>query len=288
MSRTRAMLGLLVVAALGSAAILATGIAGAAPPGGPPGQAKKKTDTDATATPIKHVVVIFQENVSFDHYFGTYPNASGGDGQPFSARPGTPAVAGLTPATDRVDPGLAPAQLGSDDGAREPEREPALRLDSSPDGLPGRRRRPGDLRPGSQLQRRAAVVQRRDDGPLRAGGRAGRAGKTPNGAKACAAPTVMDYYDGNSTTALWNYAQHYSMSDNSFGTTFGPSAPGAINLVAGDTGGVDTAHEAVEPVGRRRRPHRTRTSQPTARAGSRSRAMPSRTTTTARRATRSR
>jgi len=27
----------------------------------------------ATATPIHHLVVIFQENVSFDHYFGTYP-----------------------------------------------------------------------------------------------------------------------------------------------------------------------------------------------------------------------
>jgi phospholipase C len=27
------------------------------------------------------------------------------------------------------------------------------------------------------------------------------------------------------------------MSDNSFGTTFGPPAPGAINLVSGDTGG---------------------------------------------------
>ena len=25
-----------------------------------------------TKTPIKHLVVIFQENVSFDHYFGTY------------------------------------------------------------------------------------------------------------------------------------------------------------------------------------------------------------------------
>ena len=34
-----------------------------------------------TATPIKHVVVIFQENVSFDHYFGTYPNAANTDGQ---------------------------------------------------------------------------------------------------------------------------------------------------------------------------------------------------------------
>ncbi len=28
-----------------------------------------------TATPIKHLVVIFQENISFDHYFGTYPAA---------------------------------------------------------------------------------------------------------------------------------------------------------------------------------------------------------------------
>jgi phospholipase C len=28
-----------------------------------------------TATPIKHLVVIFQENISFDHYFATYPYA---------------------------------------------------------------------------------------------------------------------------------------------------------------------------------------------------------------------
>ena len=30
----------------------------------------------STATPIKHLVIIFQENVSFDHYFATYPNAT--------------------------------------------------------------------------------------------------------------------------------------------------------------------------------------------------------------------
>jgi phospholipase C len=57
----------------------------------------------------------------------------------------------------------------------------------------------------------------------------------------------MDYYDGNTVTALWNYAQHYAMSDNSYGTTFGPSAPGAINLISGNTGGVDTSHEANSP-----------------------------------------
>ena len=54
----------------------------------------------ATSTPIKHVVVIFQENVSFDHYFGTYPNAANSDGQHFDAASGTPPVAGLAPATD--------------------------------------------------------------------------------------------------------------------------------------------------------------------------------------------
>ena len=48
----------------------------------------------------------------------------------------------------------------------------------------------------------------------------------------------MNYYDGNTVTGLWNYAQQFAMSDNSFGTTFGPSSPGAINLVAGDTGNV--------------------------------------------------
>src|SRR6201992_805481 len=57
----------------------------------------------------------------------------------------------------------------------------------------------------------------------------------------------MDYYDGNTVTGLWNYAQHYAMSDDSFGTTFGPSAPGAINLVSGDTGNVDTSHSANSP-----------------------------------------
>jgi phospholipase C len=46
-----------------------------------------------TATPIQHLVVIFQENVSFDHYFGTYPYATNPSGQPaFHARPGTPTV----------------------------------------------------------------------------------------------------------------------------------------------------------------------------------------------------
>ena len=49
---------------------------------------------------------------------------------------------------------------------------------------------------------------------------------------------VMGYYDGNTVTALWNYAQHFAMNDNSYDTNFGPSTPGALNVISGQTNGV--------------------------------------------------
>jgi phospholipase C len=74
------------------ASLMATGVAFGEPsgPGDGPGS--------ATATPIRHLVVIIGENESFDHYFGTYPHAANTDGQPFHAAHGTPAVDGLPPA----------------------------------------------------------------------------------------------------------------------------------------------------------------------------------------------
>ncbi len=48
---------------------------------------------------------------------------------------------------------------------------------------------------------------------------------------------VMNYYDGNTVTGLWNYAQHYGLNDNSYDTVYGPSTPGALNLISGQTHG---------------------------------------------------
>jgi len=62
-----------------------------------PAAARDAAKDPVTKTPIKHLVVIFQENVTFDHYFGTYPNAANFAGEPvFKPRPGTPAVNGLS------------------------------------------------------------------------------------------------------------------------------------------------------------------------------------------------
>ena len=53
------------------------------------------------ATPVRHLVVIFQENVSFDHYFGTYPNALNLPGEtPFKPLPHTPLLNNLTTPLD--------------------------------------------------------------------------------------------------------------------------------------------------------------------------------------------
>ena len=166
----------------------------------------------ATTSPIKHVVVMFQENVSFDHYFGTYPNATNIDGQPFTAKPGTPAVNGLTPELLTANPnGVNPQRLGSAN---------ILTCDQNHDYTPEQQALDGGLMDKFPVYTQVESCSPPDT--------------TPPG-------LVMDYYDGNTVTALWNYAQRFAMSDNNFDTTFGPSTPGVLNLVSGQTHGATPA-----------------------------------------------
>jgi phospholipase C len=197
----------------------------------------------STATPIKHVVVIFQENVSFDHYFGTYPNAANTDGQTFHAAPGTPAVDGLPPATASSLP--TSLQHGTNLLTENPNLANPQRFDSSPTGLAGSA---GGQLTCDQDHNYSDEQQAFNSGKMNRFVQSigTKTGTTPFGTP-CSGNQVMGYYDGNTVTGMWNYAQHFSLSDNQFGTTFGPSAPGAINLISGDTGSVDQNHEANSP-----------------------------------------
>ena len=79
-----------------------------------------QAQTNATATPIQHVMVIFGENISFDHYFGTYPSAVNPPGEPpFHAQANTPGVNGLTQALLTSNPNLNAA---NGNGASNPIR----------------------------------------------------------------------------------------------------------------------------------------------------------------------
>lgn len=165
----------------------------------------------STATPIKHLVVIFQENVSFDHYFATYPNAQNPAGEPaFHAAPNTPTVNGLNGSLLTNNPNSAnPKRL---------DRSQAVTCDQD----------------HNYLDEQKAVNH----------GLMDKFVETVSGGQCTDKSIVMNYYDGNTVTALWNYAQHFSMSDNSFGTTFGPSTVGALNLVTGQTHGATPTDQA--------------------------------------------
>ncbi len=185
-----------------------------------------ENENGATKTPIKHVVVIFDENISFDHYFGTYPHALNPKDEPkFVAEPHTPEVNGFTPELLTRNPNLNPA---NGKGAANPfrlGRNQASTNDQDNDYSP---------------EQMAFDKGKMDRFPLDTGA-AGNALGNPE--KHVPAPfnttgLAMAYFDGNTVTALWNYAQKYAMSDNYFETTFGDSTLGAVNLISGQTNGV--------------------------------------------------
>ena len=222
----------MITAALSAVALSAAGVTSAVASSGSPGHPRHQTAV--TATPIKHLVVIFDENVSFDHYFGTYPYAANPAGEPaFHAKPGTPTVNGLYNSVGPSGP-TGPLLTSNPNGSNP------LRLDRSDPLI-------CDQDHGYTAEQLAADHGAEDAYPANTGRNLTTAqcltGFTYNGspepvpAGGSTNKAVMDYYDGNSVTALWNYAQHFSMSDNMYGTTYGPSTPGALNVTSAQTYG---------------------------------------------------
>ncbi len=177
--------------------------------------ASQKRGTLATS-PIAHLVVIYQENASFDHYFGAYPVAANPPGEPaFTAVPGTPAVNGLTNTLLAHNPNSsAPFRL---------DRAQAYTCDQDHAYADEQKAYDGGL-----VDRFVEHTEGKPEDP-RQFCHTDAAGRYD---------TVMDYFDGNTVTALWNYAQHFAMSDNTFDTTFGQSTAGALHLAAADLTGV--------------------------------------------------
>jgi phospholipase C len=175
----------------------------------------------ATTTPIKHLVVIFNENATFDHYFGTYPHATNPPGEPrFTPRPGTPSVNGLeTPLSEGSGETLL-SDNPNEDNPQRLDRAQALTCDQDHHYREEQEAYDGGL--VDQFVQHTA-------GQECTGTEPGPTGQNKT--------TVMDYYDGNTVTALWNYAQYYALGDNSFETQFGPSSPGHLNFIGGETGG---------------------------------------------------
>ncbi|MDQ3893175.1 MAG: alkaline phosphatase family protein [Actinomycetota bacterium] len=148
---------------------------------------------------IKHVIVIMQENRSFDSYFGTYPGA---DGIPM--RHGVPAVCVPDPARHRCV---------------RPFHDPRDRNSGGPHGA-GNAARDVD---GGRMDGFVAQLER--------GRRACRDWENP----LCTPrrpPDVMGYHDEREIPNYWAYARHYVLQDHMFEPNASWSLPAHLFLVS--------------------------------------------------------
>lgn len=203
-----------------------------------------------TATPIKHLIVIFQENVSFDHYFGTYPKAMNLPGETaFSAKRHTPVVNGLVTPLD-VNNRFRPL-AGVDLLHNNPNNNAAAPGNGSTNGTGASnpiRLSPAQALTADQGHNESPEESAYDNGKMDGfPAWVGSAAPPPAGVNGKA--LVMGYYDGNTVTALWNYAQYFALNDNNFTTQFGPSTPGAINLISGQANGFSATKNVLNGSG---------------------------------------
>src|SRR3984885_11108621 len=192
---------------------------------------------------VKYVFVIFHENESFDHYFGTFPGANG----LFTAPPGfKPAKRTksfvqqyLDTALDvaTISPFLMPQAVTTASGEIVPIY-PAdeISVDHSHQGMANSLHI--DPSTGIAANDRYALDQEGlttdDSGNI----------VTPSGAAPTAlslaqqqkAQTDIGHIDCDTIPFMWSWAKNFVLFDNFHQSIVGPSTPNAIALIAGQSG----------------------------------------------------
>jgi len=203
-------------------------------------------------TPITHLIVVFGENISYDHYYATYPKVAYSGANPTDAneidQTNFPANA-TAPANNNLIAPLNPSTWAA-------LANPTL-LTANPNGPTGS----GAAFNGANAvnpfllwnDQAATADQNHSPKPEQIAYHDGAMDQFPGSTGSTASvPSpvssdspadlikgqVMGYYDGTTVTALWNYSQAFAMNDNAYTSQFGPSTPGAINLISGQTNGL--------------------------------------------------
>lgn len=199
---------------------------------------------------LRHFVYIIQENITFDHYFGTYPGANGiPAGVKLPYRPGGP-------------PELAPFHLhtthiphdlnhswqaahvawdnGKMDGFLWAEWPRALQYywKASEASVPAPN--PDEVHPVPVPRRTARAARRRASEPVEAGQyRSGEApAEPPAGPPPGWVTNTLSYYDWQEIPNYWAYARRFTLCDDFFSSLMGPSEPNHLYTVAAQSGGL--------------------------------------------------
>lgn len=228
-ARTIRTLGTIIVAAglLGTSALTPPAHARAAPSHAtPPHAAPAPLMRDAVSPTlaalrkkVKYVFVIYQENRSFDSYFGTYPGANGLFSHPADQTPGfnQPIMN-----TDGSMGTIHPFRIGPKEYAADTDD-----IDHSHSKTVAKM----DVQGGVAKMDHYALVEERKYSPT---------GNPSLKAKQFG-ELAMAYEDCDTVPILWHYAQKFGLFDNIFETITGPSTPGNLAIIAAQTGDTQRA-----------------------------------------------
>ena len=204
---------------------------------------------------VRYVFILFQENRSFDHYFGTYPGANGlfasfpgadpADPMQRSARDGESFRQTLW-RTDgsfgAISPFLAPREIDAAGHRVELFPEDLASVEHSHEGLAHAMHVDGATRSRSRNDAYALVNEglqfggdaSSPDGVLTQGG--GAVTTHPDQKVVQMGELVMAHLDCDTIPFLWQLADRFTLFDNFHQTTIGPSTPNAIAMIAGQSG----------------------------------------------------
>lgn len=169
---------------------------------------------------IKYVFVLYQENRSFDSYFGTFPNAEGIFSHPAKDTPGFYQPLTNVDGTAGV---IHPFRIGPSEFASDTDD-----VDHSHPGIVAKMHMEGD----APKMDRFAIAE---EGKHVKRGILGTA-RNPSLAAKQMGELAMAYEDCDTIPFLWRYADRFVLFDHIFQEMTGPSTLGNIAIIAAQTG----------------------------------------------------
>lgn len=179
---------------------------------------------------VKYVFVLFQENRSFDFYFGTYPGADGLYTKPPAQTPGfRQPLVNVDGTVGTITPFRIPATVEDVHG----QSVPLYPQDTSSVNH-------SHVTSVLKLHLDASDVARNDRYAVAEEGivldEAGRPNHAPTLARKQMGELVMAHVDCDTVPFLWRYADRFTLFDHFMDTVIGPSGPNALAMIAGQSG----------------------------------------------------
>ncbi len=178
---------------------------------------------------IKYVFVLFQENRSFDFYFGSYPGADGLYSRPSSEIPGfIQPIVNVDGSVGSISPFRIPATVTTADGKVVPlyPQDTASVNHSHISSVAKLHLDSADVAANDRYAVAEERIELKD----------GKPNKSPTLERKQMGELVMAHVDCDTVPFLWQYADRFSLFDHFMDTVIGPSGPNAIAMIAGQSG----------------------------------------------------